>query len=397
VSTLAILLALLPPVQDRKPDERITFPGLRTGETVTFDLVHVPGGTFKMGSPAAEPGRDADEEAVREVAIRSFWMAKREVTWAEYDTFYQTRKQAKVDGVTRPSEPYEPPGGEGATGAHPAVSMRYHGAMRYCDLLSKTVGGKYRLPTAAEWEYACRAGSDAPSPAPLGEFAFYDANSGGKPVLGGQKKPNAWGLHDLFGSVWEYCLEPYAPPAFGPLLKGGAWNSPAKELRAANRQSYQPDWFERDPNRPRSLWWLTDARFVGFRPVRVSTPDERKAEEAYFPKVGIGPLKTGDTSAGNIRVTGQVKNEGDRPLDEIELTVYYLDPKGQPLLEDRKYRPTFNKVYPVIVTSGLAPLHARPLKPGESREFELDVPQPFDYDVDLEKVGAAVTGLRFSN
>ena len=396
MSGLAMFLLFLPCVQDRKPDEKLTFPGLRTGETVTMGLVHVPGGKFRMGSPAGEAGREKDEEAVREVELRPFWIGKHEVTWAEYEVFFQTRKQAAVDGVTRPSEPYEPPGGEGATGEQPAVSMRFHGAMRYCDLLSKNTGMKFRLPTEAEWERACRAGLDDPAPAPLGDFAWYDANSGAKPQLGGQKKPNAWGIHDMLGGVWEYCLEPYQPPGFGPALRGGAWHSPASELRAANRQTYVPGWFERDPNRPRSLWWLTDARFVGFRVVRISTAAERKEEEAYAPKVQVLNLKTGDTSAGNIRVKGDVKNAGDRPLDEVELTVYHVDPKGKPLYEDRKYRPTFNKVYPVISNSGLPALHAKPLKPGETRSFEVDVPQPFDYDVDLETVGAAVTGLRFS-
>jgi hypothetical protein len=381
VNVLAMLLLALA-AQERKPDEKLTYPGLRTGETVTIELVHVPDGTIKPTGAAGE------------LAIRSFWIGKREATWAEYDVFYQTKKQAAVDGVTRPSEPYEPPGGEGATGELPAVSMRYHGAMRYCDLLSRIAGGKYRLPTEAEWEYACRAG--APDPSPLGDYAWYDQNSGGKPQLGGKKKPNAWGIHDMLGGVWEYCLEPFQPPAFGPTLRGGAWHSPAAEVSASKRVTYVPGWFERDPNRPRSLWWLTDARFVGFRVVRVSTPEERKAEEAYAPKLEVSNLKTGDTSAGNIRVTGDVKNAGDRALDEVELTVYHLDPKGKPLYEDRKYRPTFNKAYPVIVTSALATHAAKPLKPGETRAFELDVPQPFDYDVDLPNVGAAVTGLRFS-
>jgi formylglycine-generating enzyme required for sulfatase activity len=393
VTWLAILLALL---QDRKPDEKLTYPGLRSGETVTIELVHIPGGKAKLGSPAGEAGREKDEEEARDVEIRSFWIGKREVTWAEYDVFFQTKKQAAVDGVTRPSEPYEPPGGEGATGEQPAVSMRYHGAMRYCDLLSKIAGGKYRLPTEAEWEYACRAGSADAAPSPLGDYAWYDQNSGGKPQVGGKKKPNAWGIYDMLGGVWEYCLEPYQPPVFGPVLRGGAWHSPAADLRAANRQTYIPGWFERDPNRPRSLWWLTDARFVGFRVVRVSTPEERKEEETYFGKVQVLNLKTGDTSAGNIRLKGEVKNAGDRALDEIELTVYHVDPKKKPLYEDRKYRPTFNKVYPVIVTSSLASHYAKPLKPGESRAFEVDVPQPFDYDVDLETLGADVTGLRFS-
>ncbi len=392
----AAFFLLLPSLQDRPPDERLSYPGLRGGETVTIELVHVPGGKFRMGSPAGEAGRGTDEETPREVEVRSFWIGKREVTWAEYDVFFQTRKQAAVDGVTRPSEPYEPPGGEGATGEHPAVGMRFHGAMRYCDLLSKMTGQKYRLPTEAEWEYACRAGSEGAAPSPLGDYAWYEANSGGGFKLGGGKKANAWGVHDMLGGVWEYCLEPYQPPGFGPVLRGGAWNSPPPELRAANRQAYVPAWFERDPNRPRSLWWLTDARFLGFRVARISTAEERKAEEGYAPKVEVLGLKTGDTSQGNIRVSGRVKNAGDRALDEVELTVYHLDPKGKPLYEDRKYRPTFNKVYPVIVSSGLPSLQARPLKPGESRVFEVDVPQPFDYDVDLENVGAAVTGLRLS-
>src|SRR6185295_13488060 len=99
---------------------------------------------------------------------------------------------------------------------------------------------------------------------------------------------------------------------------------------------------ERDPNRPRSMWWLTDGTFVGFRMVCFADAP-RKDQDAAGAKLEIGPLKTAEGGIGSVRVTGTVKNTGDKPLDEIELTVYYLDDAGKPYVEDNKFRPTFTK------------------------------------------------------
>jgi formylglycine-generating enzyme required for sulfatase activity len=350
----------------------------------TFEIVRVEGGKFTSGNPG------------RAIEVRPFWISRHEVTWEAFEKFFSNRKAVKVDGITRPSEPYEPPNGAQGVGKHPAVSMRWHGAMAYCEWLSRVTGQRFRLPTEAEWEYAARAGRAGEKPEDAAEAAWCKENSADKTRVGGGKKANAFGLHDMLGNVWEYCLEPFQPPDFGPALRGGAWNTPAAQLSFGHRQPVHPDWYERDPNRPRSLWWLTDGAFVGFRVVRFADPAGKAAQEAYAPKVAVEGLRIVKAAGGNARAAGTVKNGGDRALDEVELTVYYLDPKGKPLQEDRKVRPTFTKAFPVLVNAWHDGPARRPLGAGESRAFEVDVPEPFDYDVELKQLGASVSALEFS-
>jgi formylglycine-generating enzyme required for sulfatase activity len=394
-ATLALLFALTPsPVsaQERKPDETISIPGT----AFTFEMVYVPGGRAKLGSPENEPGRKPDEAAVHEVELRPFWMSRNEVTWEAFVKFFENRKAVKVDGITRPSAPYEPPNGAMGTGTHPAVGMRWHGALQYCEWLSKLTGQRFRLPTEAEWEFAARAGSAAAGPAAPDEACWTQANGNGRTHPVGTKKPNAFGLCDLMGNVWEYALEPHTPPEFGPVIRGGGWHTPVAELRFAARQTIKPEWVERDPNRPRSMWWLTDGPFIGFRIVRFVDPAGKKDQEAYFGKIEIVSLKPGDSPKGNVRVVGQVKNGGDRALDELELTLFHVDGSGKPVYEDNKSRPTFTKAYPVLLNSDKPGPHREPLKPGETRTFEIEVPQPLDTEVEIDKVGAKVSALQFS-
>jgi len=222
---------------------------------------------------------------------------------------------------------------------------------------------------------------------------LFDGNAQKKTHPTGTKKPNAFGLQDLMGNVWEYALEYHDGPDYAPVLRCGGWPTPGKELRFAARQQILPEWYERDPNRPRSMWWLTDGTFVGFR--IVSTADApKKDQEALAAKVQVGGLKAGEGTKGNARVTGTLKNTGDQSLDEFELTVYYTEDDGKPVFEDNKFRPTFSKVWPVLVNSDRPGEVAKALKPGESRAFQLDVPMPFDVDNELTKVGARVSAVQ---
>ena len=168
--------------------------------------------------------------------------------------------------------------------------------MEYCRWLSAKTGKAYRLPTEAEWEYACRAGtttaySFGDDPAKLDEYAWYVENAE-KPQPVGKKKPNPWGLHDMHGNVSEWCLDHYVAghlqyscrsdqPALGPVvlpdgqgisLRGpgrlvGRRRRPAPQRRPAR---VEPEWSVQDPQRPQSIWWHTDATFVGFRVVRAA-------------------------------------------------------------------------------------------------------------------------------
>jgi formylglycine-generating enzyme required for sulfatase activity len=233
------------------------------------------------------------------VRVDAFWMQAHEVTWDEYRLFMfatqaneAAQKDETVDAVSRPTKPYvEMSFGMGING-FPAISMTQHAANKYAEWLSAKTGEFYRLPTEAEWEYACRAGSDA-APSPLGDYAWYAANSGGKYQQVATKKPNAWGLYDMLGNVMEWTLDGYAPykagdavnpwvKATGPYpnaVRGGSWNDPAPQVTCTARVASDPSWKQQDPQLPKSIWYMTDAQWLGFRLVR--PPKVPTAEEMY--------------------------------------------------------------------------------------------------------------------
>jgi formylglycine-generating enzyme required for sulfatase activity len=274
------------------------------GSKVSFDMVPIPGGTFVMGSPESEKGRNADEGPQHPVTIRPFWMGKCEVTWDEYDLFWKARPGMKddvepetpkdADAVTRPTPPYADETFEHGREGNPVLCITHHAAMQYCRWLSVKTGKVYRLPTEAEWEYACRAGTKTAyffgdDPAKLGEYAWFEGNSEDHPHKVGTKKPNPWGLYDMYGNVMEWCLDSYAKdaykqfsataPTLSPVLlptanrfpnvaRGGSWTDDAGQCRSATRRASSKEWIKLDPQRPQSIWWLTSADFVGFRVVR---------------------------------------------------------------------------------------------------------------------------------
>lgn len=374
-----------------------------------FKMVLVPGGKFKMGSPDAEPGREADEGPVREVELQPFWMGKTEVCWGDYALYYEGWKQGKVDGITRPTQPdvidpREPfPGGGEQTNKHPAIGIGWFGVLGFCEWLSVKTGGYYRLATEAEWEYASRAGSAAAAPTDLNDVAWHQGNSNGRTHEVGTKKPNPWGLHDMLGNAMEACLEPYVMPEHIGVLRGGAWNSPPAELRHANRQKVLLEkWLERDPKWPLRAWWLTDAPFTGLRIVRL--PDDgvsKEDREAAIKKVEVRHVKVvkeGKRPFFMDRLQGELVYSGTRPLDEVELLAYFLDDAGKPVMKDPRDKPAFNKCWPVIVNSGHPGAQAKPLKAGETRTFEVEVPHPFDEvgAIELKAVGARVTRIHFA-
>ena len=277
---LLLLLVSASPQSDGQPvTQKITLPDIEG----SFELIYVPGGTFMMGTPAKEAGREADEPAPHEVSVKPFWLGKHEVTWEQFEQYY-LNPDIDTDIVAQPTIPYEPPDRGMGVDDHAAMSIQWLACKGYCDWLSWRTGKKYRLPTEAEWEYACRAGSTAARPDPIGEYGWYKGNSAPKGKKDpknrrvGQKKANAWGFHDMLGGVWEYCLDPYdaKDEEKTPVLRGGSWNDPVTALRAGSRQKYNAIWNDRDPNRPRSVWWLTDAPFAGFRVVLEVEPGDKK-------------------------------------------------------------------------------------------------------------------------
>jgi formylglycine-generating enzyme required for sulfatase activity len=306
VGCLAILLtpALLGFSHNSSADDSVemrSYIEVIPGTNVKFEMVPIPGGTFMMGSPTDEPGRSADEGPQHEVIIRPFWMGKFEVTWDEYDQFAFNEqinrdipqaandKPPKADALTRPTPPYADESFGFGKGKQPVISITHHAAMEYCRWLSAKTGKIYRLPTEAEWEYACRAGtktaySFGDDPKKLGEYAWYEANSDGSPHPVGQKKPNPWGLYDMHGNVAEWCLDHYDKDFYSTLkagalcpvllptekryphvVRGGSWDDQAPRLRSAARRASNKEWSKRDPQNPQSIWWHTEAIFVGFR------------------------------------------------------------------------------------------------------------------------------------
>jgi len=400
---LALALALADRVQAQEPPkkETVTIPGT----TVKFDLVLLPGGRATVGSPESEPGHKKDETR-REVDLKPFWIGTHEVTWEEYSLYYESWKLAKVDGITRPSQPdvidpKEPfPNGADQGKKHPALSIGWYGAAGYCEWISRKTGQKYRLPTETEWEYAARAGSKDALPGPLEDLAWHKGNSEDHTHEGGGKKPNAFGLFDVFGNAWENCLEPFAPPAAAPVVRGGGWNTPAQDIRAANRQVVPDEWAERDPKRPLRLWWLTDGNFVGLRVVRVPGSGGKDSADAAA-KVEVRALKiakVGKRPDYLDRVTGEIAYTGDATLDEVEVSVFFLDEDGKPMMKDPKDKPSYNLVYPVLANSAHGESIRAPLRKGEIRKFELDVPHPFleTGPLDLDKVGGRVTHVHLA-
>jgi formylglycine-generating enzyme required for sulfatase activity len=284
------------------------------GTPVAYTMLPIPAGEFTMGSPASEKGRKEDETQ-RKIKIEPFWMGRCEITWSEYELFMFADDEKKLrqsnptpeelnkvtDTVTRPSKPYvEMSFGMGKDG-FPAIAMTQHAASKYCQWLSAKTGHFYRLPTEAEWEYACRAGTTTAyywgdDASKLGEYAWLGANSDFKYQKVGKKKPNPWGLYDMTGNVLEWCLDQYEADFYKGLAdgvqspwnkaklpyphsaRGGHWDQDDATLfRSAARQASDRAWKATDPQLPKSIWFLSDSQFIGFRiirPLKVPAADE---------------------------------------------------------------------------------------------------------------------------
>jgi formylglycine-generating enzyme required for sulfatase activity len=282
------------------------------GSALYFTMVPVKGGSFLMGSSVREKDRNSDEGPQKNITISPFWMGAFEVSRDEFDVFYKdeaTPQNSTVDAVTRPSQQYiDFSLGMGKEGGYPVNSMSQYAALMYCRWLYSKTGVFYRLPTEAEWEYACRAGATTAyyfgdDAAELGKYAWFAGNSDNKFQKAGQKLPNAWGLYDMLGNVSEWTLDHYdekslekladkstdPSPVFSTIrypkvLKGGSYADAAASLRIASRIKSDPIWNRRDPQIPRSKWWITDAPWIGFRVIRPLKQPTKEEAETFFKK-----------------------------------------------------------------------------------------------------------------
>ncbi|MBT6199974.1 MAG: SUMF1/EgtB/PvdO family nonheme iron enzyme [Bacteroidetes Order II. Incertae sedis bacterium] len=266
------------------------------GTEVTFSLVYVAGGSFMMGSSETEEGRDTDEGPQRDTKLDGYWIGQYEVTDNAFSVFRYPDRDADttavagafydVNAVSRPSPPYEDPAFGMGGNAKPAVGMTQWGALHFAKWLTQKTGVFFRLPTEAEWENACRAGTDTPfsfglDEADLDEYGWYEDNSEYALQRVGQKLPNDWGLYDMHGNASEWTMDEYVSTYFQDTasknpwvepsrlhprtVRGGAYDDPSSETRCANRLESTLNWKRRDPQIPKSFWWNTDAPFLGFR------------------------------------------------------------------------------------------------------------------------------------
>ena len=290
------------------------------GSVVSFKMIAIPGGEFTIGSSKDEPYRKEDEGPQKQVIISPFFMGEVEVSWNEFLVFYaQTgaegrssdtegaRTVAGVDGITGPTPPYGQPDQNWGMGNRPAITMRHKAAETYCLWLSKITGKNYRLPTEAEWEYACRAGTQTPyffegnpkdfskdkfwnkifgaDTTNINSYVIYESNSMAKTQLPSSVRPNPFGLKNMLGNAAEFCQDWYAPDAYAQLsdgvrdpkgppsgtervVRGGSFKSTPADVRSASRDFTKTDaWMKTDPQMPKSIWWYSDANMVGFRVV----------------------------------------------------------------------------------------------------------------------------------
>jgi len=289
------------------------------GTDVAINMVAVKGGSFLMGSPKKEAFRNDDEGPQRKVNVSSFFMAETEISWHQFWAFYnetmsegRTRPEqvyaqnsrADIDAVSGPTPPFGYPDQGWGMGSRPAITMTHYAAETFCQWLSLKTGKKYRLPTEAEWEYAARGGTETPyffegnpkkfstmgwmrkfisaDTKPISDFIVYQGNSSGKTQEPDKVKANPFGLKNMLGNVMEYCADRYNADAYAkwkdgvsnPLntegdefvVRGGSYNDDASVLRCAARGHTQhDDWLKTDPQNPKSIWWYSDIKGIGFR------------------------------------------------------------------------------------------------------------------------------------
>ena len=292
------------------------------GTAASISMVAIPGGEFNMGSPAGEPFRKEDEGPQKKVRVSDFFMGEIEVTWDQFWAFYsETMSEGRtppaviyannsredIDAVSGPTPPFGLPDQGWGMGSRPAITMTHYSAQTFCQWLSLKTGRKYRLPTEAEWEYAARGGTDTPyffegnpkklsnegflknifKPDTTGIYSYtvYANNSSNKTKMPEDVKANPFGLKNMLGNVMEYCEDWYAEDAYksitdgeldpkGPeagkehVVRGGHYNSDAADLRSAARSHTDHDkWLRTDPQNPKSIWWYSDIKGIGFRVV----------------------------------------------------------------------------------------------------------------------------------
>ncbi|MFO0923553.1 MAG: formylglycine-generating enzyme family protein [Pirellulales bacterium] len=289
------------------------------GTEVSFEMIPIPGGVALIGNPSDASDRAEESPQIR-VAIEPLWVGKCEITQEEFQQFLQMdrlfrsfkrRGIRKVtadrlsDAVSAPTTLYDVSFRDevGKGPQLPAIGMTQFAAKQYTKWLSRLSGLQYRLPTEAEWEYACRAGATSEfyfgnDASQLSHYAWYAENSDEQLHRVGSKAANAWGLHDMHGSVREWTMDGFSSDGYQalallpspiPLLqaiqwpktvehrvaRGGSWADAPEALHSSARFSADDEAMkDQDPEVPPSPWWYTSdpSRTIGFRIVRSLRP-----------------------------------------------------------------------------------------------------------------------------
>ncbi|MEC3905665.1 SUMF1/EgtB/PvdO family nonheme iron enzyme [Tamlana sp. 2201CG12-4] len=303
-----IILSILILGQPIKAQEFENYTQTVKDLSLSFKMMAVNGGSFSMGAPESSE-RHANEKPSHEVEVDDFWIGKHEITWEQYDAFVfgefgPDKFIAKdrllnlgIDAVSGATPPYVDMSFNMGKGSFPAVNMTQYAAIMYCQWLTSKTGIFYRLPTEAEWEYACKKGK-TDSNKDLGNIGWYKANANNKYQKTGSKSSNSLDIHDMLGNVSEWVYDQYSTtfyknsPKKNPIniptqlyprvIRGGSWKDTADKLCCTSRQASNQDWKQRDPQIPKSNWWLTDAPFVGFRLVRPKVQPSKEDIKKYW-------------------------------------------------------------------------------------------------------------------
>jgi formylglycine-generating enzyme required for sulfatase activity len=291
------------------------------GTPLSLKMIAIHGGTFQMGSPQNEPFHQEDESPVHSVTLSPFFMSEVEITWDLYWTFYihtmsegrtppevvfTNNSRPDVDAISGPTPPFGFPDQGWGGGDRPAITMTHYGAQTFCLWLSQKTGKKYRLPTEAEWEYAARGGTETPyffsgnpksfsdkgfwrylinaDTDPIANYVVYAKSSKNRTQEPLAVKANPFGLKNMLGNVMEYCADRYDAGAYAKrgenavnpisdygtewVVRGGHYASDASEVRCAARGHTCHDaWLKTDPQQPKSIWWYSNVKAIGFRVV----------------------------------------------------------------------------------------------------------------------------------
>ena len=259
---------------------RAAVAGREITNSIGLRFAFIPPGKFLMGSPESEPDRERQETRHAVELTRGFYLGRHEITVGQFREFVRAenfRTAAESDGKgaygvneagrieqMRPHFTWANPGFPQGDD-HPVVNVSWHDAKAFCRWLSNRENRAYRLPTEAEWEYACRAGTTGAFAGDLSSMAWIESNSEGKAHAVKTRQPNAWGLHDLHGNAWEWCRDWYGDystnalkdpsgPSAGSFrcYRGGSRIYGARRARSAIRGAMTPE---------------MRGDYLGFRPV----------------------------------------------------------------------------------------------------------------------------------